>query len=189
MHKAEKQPWLDGGAKVEDRYRFREKLVTAQGSLKTLYNAYMTKIEIAKRQAAEAERKRLQAEADQKAAEERSKAEAEGIKLKKAAPVIVALPEIEKTFVGGGRGNRASVQEIFEVEVVGFLNAFNFLRSFYPSLDDEVFKYANAYAKKLKEKTDLPGCLVTSTIRGVICDNRPKPKAEKPKAAKKAKTS
>lgn len=189
-HKTEKQPHLDACRATDDRYRFRETCDKARKALKALTDGFLAAETLRQRQEAEAERKRLQAIADAEAAAERAAAKAEGRKPEPdPEPVIIAMPEVNKTLIGGSKGPRTSLQINYDdVTILDWDAAFSYMKDRDPKLKAELLRSVKAEAKRFKAETDIPGTIIKDNLGEVICDYTPKPQT-KPATKKKAKTA
>ena len=128
MHKAEKQPFLDGGKAVDDKFRFRDKIETTAKQLYNVFNNWM-KAEDA-RLSAEAERKFNEQRAA--AEKERQRIEAERAKLKADDPIayhtsdpeplpeLPLAPEPVRVNAGGGVGRAAGLRDVYSGEIIDY---------------------------------------------------------------------
>lgn len=122
MFKAEKQPHLDAGRAVDEKFRFREKLVSAQAFARTkLVEPFLKAKE--KREREEAERKFREEQA--RIAAERERIQAERAKHIADEPVLAltdpepelpempTAPEPVKVQSGGGVGRKAGLRTVW----------------------------------------------------------------------------
>ena len=128
MHKAEKQPWIDGGKVVDDKFRFRDAVKDVAGRLRNVFENWMRAEEAKAR--AEAERKFNEQRAAAEA--ERQRLEAERAKLKADDPIayhtsdpeplpeLPLAPEPVRVNAGGGVGRAAGLKDVFVFEVVDY---------------------------------------------------------------------
>ena len=181
LHKTEKQPWLDGGRGVDDKFRFREELTALGTRLEREGWAPFVRAEDARKlREAEAERKRRAEEAEKL----RQEQEAARRELEANDPVLAfitpeePIPEpepvtVEKTRIGGGFGKRASVSRSYTVRIREPLKVCAYFERD-PRLLQLLQKLADETAKKLKENTKIPGTVVVDDLGAIISDGTSK---------------
>jgi len=168
MHKTEKQPHLDAGKAVDDKYRFRETVKGIADRLRTIFENFMRAEEAKAR--AEADRKHREAVATALAERERIEAD----RRKKMAddpvaaltedepemPLIPTAPEPVKINVGGGVGRAAGLKSEWHPEIIDYEATVHHYR-LHPDVQAAVEKIVARTTKTDKSATNIPGVKVT----------------------------
>lgn len=164
MHKAEKQPHLDAGKAVDDKFRFRETVKDMAGRLRTVFENWMR-----------AEEARARAEAEKRHREEmaRAQAERERIEAERAAklrddpvaaltedepelPELPLAPEPVKVNAGGGVGRAAGLRSVWVPEIIDIEATLKHYAK-HPEIRKAIEKIVNSEARIHKEATKIPG--------------------------------
>lgn len=151
MFKAEKQPHLDAGRVVDQRYRFRVDLEVAIRKLGFAYGAYMAAEEQRRIDAQRAEQARLDAERAQ--AMDRDPA----LAMLEEAPV--AAP-VEKVQAGGLYGRKAGLTDQWCTEVEDYAKAVKYFLK-HPKLRAVVDELTQHVVKDAKGAIRIPGVKIT----------------------------
>lgn len=121
LHRKEKTPHIEKGKAVDDKFRFRERVVDVAARLRAKFETFLKAEE--RRQREESERKFR--EERERAAAERARIEAEQAKLEEDDPVafytspkpempeMPLAPEPVKVQAGGGFGRRAGLRTVW----------------------------------------------------------------------------
>ena len=167
MFTAEKEPHLEAGRAVDEKFRFRETVAKIATSLKGIFGKFMAAEEA--RQKAEAQKK-YQAELA-KADAERKRIEAERERLMQNDPIAALtspepeMPELPlapapvKVQTGGGIGNRAGLKSVWTPIIEDYDAALQHLKNA-PDIIDALEKVVNAIVKAQKGSTSIPGVKV-----------------------------
>lgn len=172
MHKAEKQPWIDGGKVVDDKFRFRDAVKDVAGRLRTVFENWMRAEEAkaraeaerkfqAERAAAEAERQRIEAERARKLADDPVAALTEAAP---ELPPIPTAPEPVKVNAGGGVGRAAGLKDVYLWEVVDYEATVHHYRN-NGKIREAIEKLVAGDVKLHKADTKIPGVLVKKDRR------------------------
>lgn len=172
MHKAEKQPHIDAGKAVDDKFRFRDKIADVSKRLRNVFENFLRAEEA--RQQAEAER-RFQAERAAVEAE-RKRIEDERAKLKADDPIayhtsepepmpeLPLAPERVKVNAGGGVGRSAGLKDHYEIDIVDYEACLRHYRN-NGKIKELIGKLVAADVKLHKLDAKLPGVNVRKERR------------------------
>tara|TARA_R110000868_G_scaffold109725_2_gene297993 strand:+ start:1654 stop:2691 length:1038 start_codon:yes stop_codon:yes gene_type:complete len=164
MHKAEKQPHLDAGKVVDDKFRFRDTLKGVAGRLRNVFENWMR----AEEQRARTEANRKHREEMEKAQAERARIEAERAKLMADDPIaaltsdepelpdLPIAPEPVKVNAGGGVGRAAGLKTVWTPEVIDYEATLKHF-SKHPTIKAAIEKLVAGEARLHKEATAIPG--------------------------------
>ena len=167
LHKAEKQPHLDAGRAVDDKYRYREDLTDAADDIKRLREAFQR----------EQDRKK-KAEADAAAAAAAKVREEAALKAMAEAddPTEVVLPPapvspvtFEKTVAKGGYGRGATVSRTYRGEIVNLTTALLHFQN-NARVREALDAAIKAEVRTNKEHSSIPGVLVWNDLDELISD-------------------
>ena len=168
MHKAEKQPHLDAGRAVDEKFRFREKISALAKRLYNIYDTYVV-----------AEDARLRAEADRKHKEEQARILAERAKIEQErkrqavddpiafhtspAPELpelpLAPPPVPKVNVGGGVGRAAGVRTDWKGEIENYDLVVEHFKA-HDDVRELMQKLVDRAVKASKSQATIPGVKV-----------------------------
>lgn len=167
MHKAEKQPHLDAGRAVDDKFRFRERVKPIATALRNVFGAFMAAEEERQKAAA-----RAKFEAERRAAEAaRREIEAQREKQMRDDPIAAltspepelpmapVAPEPVKVKAGGQVGRAAGLKTEYVPEIVDYAAALQH----FTQHDDVVAlisKLVNAATRAGKSQTKIPGVVI-----------------------------
>lgn len=158
MFETEKEPWLEGGRKVDKKFRFRDTLTTMIANLGHRYGLYM----------AEEERRR-KAEAVAKFEAEKARIEAERAKQKEDDPIAYHTspdpelplgPEPVKVQAGGLYDRKAGLKDDWRAEVEDYAKAAKYFLK-YPELRAVIDKLSQHAVKDAKGQIKIPGVKVS----------------------------
>lgn len=173
MHKAEKEPHLEAGRRVDEKFRFRDAIDAVAVRLRKAFERFAKAEE--DRLRAEAQRK---FEAERKAAEEARKAAEEAqAKLLREDPIkaltdpepeplpeLPLAPEPVKVQVGGGFGRKAGLKDDWLAQVEDYKAAAVHFAD-HPDLKALVEKLATKAVKAAKGSITIPGVKVIAERR------------------------
>jgi len=167
MHKAEKQPHLDAGRAVDDKFRFRERVAPIAKALRDVFGTFMAAEEERQRKAA-----RAKFEAEKRAAEAaRREIEAQREKQMRDDPIAALTspepelpmapiaPEAVKVKAGGGVGRAAGLRTEYVPEITDYDAAL----AHFAHHDDVralVDKLVKAATRAGKSQTRIPGVTI-----------------------------
>ena len=164
LHAVEKNPVLEKGREIDDKYRFRATAKTVADRLRDFFGAWLKAEEAKKRAEAQAK-----FEAERKAAEEvRAKVEAERKKLLAEDPIaaltspepelpeVPRAPEPVKVQAGGGFGRRAGLKTEYVGDIVDYDLALLHFKA-HPDVKAVIEKLVKAAVKASKGTSEIPG--------------------------------
>ena len=167
MHKAEKQPHLDAGRAVDDKFRFRERVAPIAKALRNVFGAFMAAEEERQRKAAQAK-----FEAEKKAAEAaRREIKAQREKQMRDDPIAALTspepelpmapiaPEAVKVKAGGGVGRAAGLRTEYVPEITDYAAALQHFAN-HDDVRALVDKLVKAATRVGKSQTKIPGVTI-----------------------------
>lgn len=154
LHKAEKDPILVAGKKVDDKFRFRAALKDWKATLRRVYGSFMAREEA---------RLKAVAQAQWEAEQARLKAEREAQKIDdpiayhtSSEPELPLGPEPVKVSAGGGIGKRAGLKDVWIGTVTDYREAAMFFID-HPKLREVIDSLVSHQVRDLKATAKIPG--------------------------------
>lgn len=164
LHKAEKEPILEAGRVVDEKFRFRATVKTVADRLRSAFEKFM-KAEDERRRAEaqkEFERKRAEAEAERKRieAERAKKLEDDPVAAltedEPELPIVPAAPETVKIQSGGGVGAARGLKTVWVPLITDYAATLAHYSN-HPEVKAAVEKIVKAEARVHKQATKIPG--------------------------------
>lgn len=160
--KAEKQPHLDASKEVDERYKpLKNEAEKAGKRVASVLSAYMVEQERIAREAAEAERRRLEEE-QRKREEAARKAAEEAAAKNEPAPVVEVEPEPapvvipEKVKLGGTHAKATTLRSYWSAEITDYAKAVEHYAT-HSKVVEVIQQLADADARAMKEALNVPG--------------------------------
>jgi hypothetical protein len=172
MHEVEKRPHLEAGRKVDAKYGFRAALADWAAKLRGAFEGWMAAEERRQREAAEAkfreeraaaeaERRRIEAERARKLADDPAAALTDP---EPELPALPVAPDPVKVQAGGGVGRRSGLKDDWDIEFTDYkLAALLVIED--PDIAIMVGKVLKRRVRAAKGKGDWPGIKVTRVRR------------------------